>query len=613
MKNTSTKPVGDKLFIKTDFKSPWEPARLSDLKALLDNRDTPFSSKEKLNLPQFGYGREEGQSTNKQLYPTKAIVLELDTPSPDKGELDNKDVFKKWSNTFKSIYRKILKDEELPYKIMYLTPSMCGLRFVVQLDNPIQNEFEYRRVVQQYIKRLENFGVVNEFLDFKVNCGWFLPTYSAFYSFRRKTFCWSKESAKSNSNQPIKKAIRLTEESKSFEDGNRNRFIYSLGQNANRLGIEKQVLLDYIIESDFAYDTKEIKSTINSAYKRTEDFGMWKGRTDIENATVSLNSLFKRAKNTKPIPVVWSGIKKGSLGFVFGPSKSGKSTLCECLAMSLETGMDSFMGLPLTGQKHKVLFLSMEEYWEQRIERNRQQRTYLHKSFKKKLGGNYFTNNEKFPTHFLNDSDLKFIELEINKHEPEIVFIDSFTRLVLEKVEDSTRTNKVMSKLKQMCKDTGATFVLIHHTIKSKDKLLTITDMAGSRVLSQEADFLIGITRAANDRRYMKDIAFRYAPEREKITPFEINESRWVIPMEATNEAELIERKDGRKDDSNKLAIFDFIKSSDGPVSSSDIKDHFAEAMSKKTIFNNLNKLQDEEAIERIGKGFYKCSVDNKE
>ncbi len=84
-----------------------------------------------------------------------------------------------------------------------------------------------------------------------------------------------------------------------------------------------------------------------------------------------------------------------------------------------------------------------------------------------------------------------------------------------------------------------------------------------------------------------------------------------MIPREETNEAELIERKDGRKNDSNKLAIFDYIKSSDGPVSSSDIKDHFAEAMSKKTIFNNLNKLQDEGVIKKLEKGLYKCSVDN--
>jgi KaiC/GvpD/RAD55 family RecA-like ATPase len=459
---------------------------------------------------------------------------------------------------------------------------------------------------------LNRYDIDESFYDISVKNAWYLPTFKSFFSKGRSVFV-NPNPADNKLRNEINQAISLTEEAKSFEEGNRNRFIYLLGRNSNRLGIEMEDLLNYILDSDFYYDESEIRAAINSAYKKTEDFGIWKGRSDIDNSTVSLQSLFKRAKNTMPIPVIWSGIKEGGLGFVFGPAKSGKSTLCECLAMSLETGMDSFLGLPLTGKKYKVLYISMEEYWEQRVERNRRQRTYLYKSFKKKLGGNYFTNNEKFPTHFINDSDLKYIESEINKHEPQIVFIDSFTRLVLEKVEYSTRTNKVMSKLKQMCRDTGATFVLIHHTIKSKDKLLTITDMAGSRVLSQEADFLIGITRAANDRRYMKDIAFRYAPEREKITPFEINESLWVIPGKVTNEAELIKRKDGRKDDSNKLAIFDFIKSSDGPVSSLDIKDHFAEAMSKKTIFNNLNKLQDEESIERVGKGLYKCSVDNKE
>ncbi len=271
-------PVGDKMFIKENVKSSWEPARLSDLKALLSDRETPYSAKEKLGLPQFAYGRKDGETLNEQLYPTKTIVLELDTPSPYKGKLDKEDIFKKWSNTFKSIYNKVLEDEDLPFKIMYLTPSMCGLRFVIKLESPVNDEDEYKSAVLAYSKILEKYGVIGDYLDIKVNCGWFVPTFKEFYSFRRGTFDYQSSKAKNNLKKLINKAIRLTEESKSFEVGNRNEFIYSLGYNANRIGIEEQDLLDYILESDFAYDTKEINTTVDSAYKKKDDFGIWKDK-----------------------------------------------------------------------------------------------------------------------------------------------------------------------------------------------------------------------------------------------------------------------------------------------------------------------------------------------
>jgi len=612
MTKTSTKLVGDQLFTKVDYTSPWEPTRLYELKSILSDRDTPYSKEEKAKLPQFGFGRKSGETSNQQIYPTKILVCELDTPPKFKKDIDQPEVFRKWQSFFISLYNKVIENGDIPFWYMYLTPSMCGIRFIVKLENAIIDEDEYKSVVKAFLSLLNSYEVNKSFYDISVNNAWYLPTHKPYFAKGRRAFVNPVVKNIKLQNE-ISKAITLTEEAKSFEEGNRNRFIYQLGRNSNRLGIEKKDLLEYISNSDLFYDESEINTAIKSAYKKTEDFGIWKGRSDIDNATVSLHSLFRRAKNTKPIPVIWSGIKEGSLGFIFGPSKSGKSTLCECLAMSLETGMDSFMGLPLTGNKYKVLFISMEEYWEQRVERNKQQRTYLFKSSKKKLGNNYFTNNEKFPTHILNDEDLKFIEIEINKHEPEVVFIDSFTRLVLDKVEDSSRTNRVMSKLKKMCSDTGATFILIHHTTKAKDKSLGILNMAGSRVLSQEADFLIGIAKAPNEQRYLKDVAFRYVPEREKVTPFEINEFRWAVPGKPLYEEELVAKQDGRKDEANKTAIYDFLKSADEPVPAMQVKDHFDGHMSKKTIFNNLNKLLAEGKIEKVEKGIYKCSVDNKD
>jgi Fe2+ or Zn2+ uptake regulation protein len=93
------------------------------------------------------------------------------------------------------------------------------------------------------------------------------------------------------------------------------------------------------------------------------------------------------------------------------------------------------------------------------------------------------------------------------------------------------------------------------------------------------------------------------------VIPFEINDSRWVIPGDSSYEGVLIVKKDGRKDDTNKQAIYDYIKLAEEEVTAAEIKDHFNNAMSKKTIHNNLNKLQGEGKIEKLEKGLYKCSV----
>ena len=325
-----SKSVGDQLFIKVNVKSPWEPARLSDLKALLSDRETPYSAEEKLELPQFGYGRTEGETGNQQIYPTNQIVLELDTPNPDKGELHKEEVFKKWTSIFKSIYNKVLEDEGLPFKIMYLTPSMCGLRFVIRLDKPATNDDEYKSIALAYVNNLKKYGVLEEYLDIKVNCGWFFPTFKAYFARRRGIFSFQPPPTEINLIKALNKAIEYTLRDHAFEEGNRNNFIFSLACNANKYGVDMDLLHKYINDTKYNYNQKEVKATISSAYSKYEqDFGIWKKRVKVVEATVSVKSHIQRAKHSKPIPLIWSGIKEGSLGFVFGPAKSGKSTFLE--------------------------------------------------------------------------------------------------------------------------------------------------------------------------------------------------------------------------------------------------------------------------------------------
>jgi len=187
-KKRLTKPVGDRLFIKENITSPWEPANLADLKSILSDELIPYSSEGKLKIPQFGFGRKIGETLNEQIYPTRYIVIDLDTPPENKKDLSTNSGFEEWSNFFITGYNKIVEYDSIPYWIMYLTPSMCGLRFIVKLKNNVANENEYIQALKDFLITLKNYEIGEKYIDVRVNHSWFLPTYLKYYNERFARF-----------------------------------------------------------------------------------------------------------------------------------------------------------------------------------------------------------------------------------------------------------------------------------------------------------------------------------------------------------------------------------------------------------------------------------------
>lgn len=64
----------------------------------------------------------------------------------------------------------------------------------------------------------------------------------------------------------LDKCLKFTEQKEQYTNGNRNNFIHLFASNANRFGIIVADTLDYCI-TNFDLDEKEIKASINSAYK----------------------------------------------------------------------------------------------------------------------------------------------------------------------------------------------------------------------------------------------------------------------------------------------------------------------------------------------------------
>jgi hypothetical protein len=64
----------------------------------------------------------------------------------------------------------------------------------------------------------------------------------------------------------LDKCLKFTEQKESYHNGNRNNFIHLFASNANRFGIYEEDTLDFCA-TNFDLDEKEIKASINSAYK----------------------------------------------------------------------------------------------------------------------------------------------------------------------------------------------------------------------------------------------------------------------------------------------------------------------------------------------------------
>lgn len=160
----------------------------------------------------------------------------------------------------------------------------------------------------------------------------------------------------------------------------------------------------------------------------------------------------------------------------------------------------------------------------------------------------------------------------------------------------------------------NTTIVVIHHTPKLGNAPLTIHSMAGSRVLPQEADFMFGINKTFDGKIYLKEVAFRYAPENsEQVTLLKLDNEQWLNNAGKADEIQMLSFLDGRRDDTNKVLIMDYITShagENGIVEFSAIGNALAErGITRTTAFNNLNALVEEGRIQKPGKGQYKLAA----
>lgn len=121
--------------------------------------------------------------------------------------------------------------------------------------------------------------------------------------------------------------------------------------------------------------------------------------------SMSIDCLSAKLAGTPELKYIYRGIPEQSLGVVFGPSKSGKTTLVENLALHLVAGQAEFLGDPIYSKSPRILLISCEEFYRNRTARNQRQIEYINTKLKldRTWTNNLFVVSDEFPRYFFTE------------------------------------------------------------------------------------------------------------------------------------------------------------------------------------------------------------------
>lgn len=338
-----------------------------------------------------------------------------------------------------------------------------------------------------------------------------------------------------------------------------------------------------------------------------------KKKKNFKKHLLSLFDANELVKDLPDIQYLWDCIPlEPGIVFLYGPSKVGKTIFSEFLLIM------SLLGLKLLDKKvkqvDKVMIVSLEEVFKLRTKR-------IIKTIKsvcpegypiKEVLRSLFVVDNKFPLFLHQKDNYKELYDLISESGCKVVVIDSATRAVAGKIEESSVAISAIGKLRKLALKLGITLIIIHHSTKNTTEGLTMHQMAGSRVLLQESDVLIGLNKIKN-RRYFKVIAARYtSDDSDKVKEFSIDSNCNIVYEGDVYESEIIKGKDGRTNTDNRNKVLEYINTK-GTVQIQELKDMFTKEPNKHfsdTILHRiLKKLQTLNKIKRIARGTY-ISID---
>ncbi len=325
--------------------------------------------------------------------------------------------------------------------------------------------------------------------------------------------------------------------------------------------------------------------------------------------SLNFNELRNIRANQPKRKFLWNGIKEKSFGLVFGPAKSGKTILCENLAISVAIGSKEYLGYSISEGPKKVLFVGLEEYWEDRFDRNLKQINALNEEETKLFEQNFFYPPIDFKDKIVTSEDWNNLKELILETEAEVIFIDSITRMNYGKLEDGAVAEKIMQNLRRLCHECGVTIIAIHHTRKLNDEPITMDSLKGSSAFAQECDFAIGVRNTNKNHKYLKNIVFRYAScNDEFVKEIEMDDDIWLNVINESDEDEILRRTDRRRTDNKRDLISKYInENSSLTYKTTDLINRFTLSLSIKPrqVQTYLSDLVNENKVRSPKRGIY--------
>lgn len=342
--------------------------------------------------------------------------------------------------------------------------------------------------------------------------------------------------------------------------------------------------------------------------------------------------LVRMVENEPRPEILWNGIVKGSTGLIVGIGKTGKTTLAENFALSIAVGRTEFFGYPLSGIRQKVLFVNLEEKHTIRTWRTMEQIKLLSDEELLLFEENYISTPKEFPQFMESDKDWQLLHDYIENSEADICFIDSLSHLVQGEIERSKVFVDFIKKFRQYIGSLNKTVIVIHHNTKgNNEKPMGVHSIAGSRVVTQEFDYAIGLSAVPKrgDVSYLCNIYNKFQRNDETdVKLYSIDEYNWVENLGSADVNDLydnnITKIDHRIDTTNRDKILQFfidhkknLLSTDSMfstgslindiISTKEVQDRFQnKEMQRQTIFDSLKKLAYEGKLIKLGKGKYK-------
>ena len=230
-------------------------------------------------------------------------------------------------------------------------------------------------------------------------------------------------------------------------------------------------------------------------------------RSDVRTATQRLID----AKSIPPIKSLMGPFwHTNELAILFGDTGLGKSILAVNIADGLSKGSNV---ISLENQNTPLVTL----YFDFELSDKQFQKRYTNVEGELyEFNDNFFIDNIDFVELAEQNAELSFDEMlykkiadSINKIGAQVLIIDNITFLKSESSQDANVAMQIMSQLNKLKVNFGISILVLAHTPKrSPINGITISDLAGSKHLSNFSDSVFAIGKSAKDKnlRYLKQV-----------------------------------------------------------------------------------------------------------